>query len=161
MRLVPASCLCFMLPFSLSAQAPSGNPAAPALKVTTHLVVLSVVVTDKKGYPVTNLSKEDFKVFENEQAQAIATFEPAGEPRIAEGEHRSPGLVPAVAMQNGTQPSTILVLDELNVDGEDVMFATQKVQKFLQAQPAVLAQTTSLYLLNKRKLEWQGRPTRE
>jgi len=158
---VPASCLCFMLPFSLSAQAPSGNPAAPALKVTTHLVVLSVVVTDKKGYPVTNLSKEDFKVFENEQAQAIATFEPAGEPRIAEGEHRSPGLVPAVAMQNGTQPSTILVLDELNVDGEDVMFATQKVQKFLQAQPAVLAQTTSLYLLNKRKLELYGGPTRD
>jgi hypothetical protein len=74
-----------MLPFSLSAQAPSGNPAAPALKVTTHLVVLGVVVTDKKGYPVTNLSKEDFKVFENEQAQAIATFEPAAEPRIAEG----------------------------------------------------------------------------
>src|ERR1700745_3627357 len=94
-RLVPASCLCFMLPFSLSAQAPSDNPAAPALKVTTHLVVLSVVVTDKKGYPVTNLSKEDFKVFENEQAQAIATFEPASEPRIAEGKHPSPDLVPA------------------------------------------------------------------
>ena len=103
-----------MLPFSLSAPAPSGTAPAPALKVTTHLVVLSVVVTDKKGYPVTNLSQEDFKVFENEQAQAVATFEPASEPRIAEGKHPSPDLVPAVAMQNGAQPSTILVLDELN-----------------------------------------------
>jgi hypothetical protein len=46
-----------------------------------------------------NLSQEGFKVFENEQAQAVATFEPASEPRIAEGKHPSPDLVPAVAMQ--------------------------------------------------------------
>lgn len=128
--------------------------------MTTHLVVLNVVVTDKKGNPVTDLSKEDFKVFENEQLQVIATFEPAAQPATAEGEHASPAFVPPVAMQNGAQPTTILVLDELNVHGEDVMFAAEKLKKFLQAQPAVLAQTTSLYLLNKRKLELYGAPTR-
>jgi hypothetical protein len=133
---------------------------AQTLKVTTHLVVLNVVVTDKKGNPVTDLTKEDFKVFENEQLQAIATFEPAAQPATAEGEHASPAFIPPVAMQNGAQPTTILVLDELNVHGEDVMFAAEKLKKFLQAHPAVLAQTTSLYLLNKRKLELYGTPTR-
>ncbi len=117
------------MPFASFAQAPKGSPAPQTLKVTTHLVVLNVVVTDKKGNPVTDLTKEDFKVFENEQLQAIATFEPAAQPAIAEGEHASPAFVPPVAMQNG-------------------------------AQPAVLAQTTSLYLLNKRKLELYGTPTR-
>jgi VWFA-related protein len=160
MRRGAALCVCFAMPFASFAQARKGSPAPQTLKVTTHLVVLNVVVTDKKGNPVTDLSKEDFKVFENEQLQAIATFEPAAQPATAEGEHASPAFVPPVAMQNGAQPTTILVLDELNVHGEDVMFAAEKLKKFLQAQPAVLAQTTSLYLLNKRKLELYGTPTR-
>jgi VWFA-related protein len=161
MRRGAAWCVCFAAPFASFAQAPKGSPAPQTLKVTTHLVVLNVVVTDKKGNPVTDLSKEDFKVFENEQLQAIATFEPAAQPAAAaEGEYASPAFVPPVAIENGAQPTTILVLDELNVHGEDVMFAAEKLKKFLQAQPAVLAQTTSLYLLNKRKLELYGRPTR-
>ena len=161
MRFVLAPCVGWLFPFVVFAQAPSSTPAAPTLKVTTHLVVLNVVVTDKKGRPVTNLSKEDFKVFENEQVQEIATFEPAAQPAAIEEAQVSPDLVPAIATQNGAQPTTILVLDELNVHGEDVMFATQKLRKFLQAQPATLAQTTTLYLLNKRKLELYGGPTRD
>jgi len=30
-------------------QKPAANSTSPAIKVTTHLVVLTVVVTDKKG----------------------------------------------------------------------------------------------------------------
>jgi VWFA-related protein len=160
MHLAAACCLCWALPFGLFAQAPASSPAAPTLKVTTHLVVLNVVVTDKKGNPVTNLSKDDFSVLENGQPQAISTFERAALPSASEGQPGSPDFVPAVATQNGAQPITILVLDELNVHGEDVMFATEKIKKFLQAQPALLSQTTSLYLLNKRKLELYGPPTR-
>jgi hypothetical protein len=74
-RFVLALCVCLMAPFAVFGQAPSAAPAAPTLKVTTHLVVLNVVVTDKKGNPVTNLSKADFTVLENEQRQIIDTFE--------------------------------------------------------------------------------------
>jgi hypothetical protein len=47
----------------------------PAIEVTTRLVVLSVVVTEKTGRPVTNFSKDDFTVLENNQPQTIDTFE--------------------------------------------------------------------------------------
>ena len=138
-------------PFVLFAQAPAGNPAVPTLKVTTHLVVLNVVVTDKKGKPVTHLSKDDFSVLENGQPQTISTFEPTAQPGGAEGAPVPPDFVPAAALQNGTQPRTIIVLDELNTVSEDTMFAKQKMRQFLLAQPAVLSQPTSIYLLTKRR----------
>src|ERR1700719_3228262 len=162
-RAGPALCAGLALPLGLPGQAPSGNPAAPALKVTTHLVVLNVVVTDKKGHPVSNLSKDDFTVLENEQQQIIDTFEaPAivspGNETAAEGPlgtDAKPGMVRA------GQARTIIVLDELNTISEDMMFATVKVQKYLEAQPAILKQPTSIYLLTKRKLELYAAPTQD
>src|SRR5580704_9809060 len=48
----------------------------PAIKVNVRLVTLDVVVTDKKGNPVTNLTKDDFQVYEDAQPQTIRSFEP-------------------------------------------------------------------------------------
>jgi len=70
------------LPIVTLAQTPPA-PANSSIKVTTRLVVLSVVVTDRKGKPVTNLSKDDFTILENNQQQSINTFEPP--PAIAPG----------------------------------------------------------------------------
>jgi len=53
-------------------QKPAANSTSPAIKVTTHLVVLTVVVTDKKGNPVTNLGKDDFKILENGHPERLA-----------------------------------------------------------------------------------------
>lgn len=162
-RFVLALCVCLMAPFAVFGQAPSAAPAAPTLKVTTHLVVLNVVVTDKKGNPVTNLSKADFTVLENEQRQIIDTFEgpaaiPTGNEDAAEdagGANAKPRIVRA------GQARTIIVLDELNTVSEDLMFATVKVQKYLAAQPEILKQPTSIYLLTKRKLELFAAPTQD
>jgi len=41
------------------------------------------------------------------------------------------------------------------------MFAKQEMRKFLLAQPAVLSQPTSIYLLTKRRLEQFAAPTRD
>jgi len=153
--------LCLQIAGPAFGQKPAANSTSPAIKVTTHLVVLTVVVTDKKGNPVTNLGKDDFKILENGHPETIGTFEPAAELILAEGERPTGDLVPPVTKTNGGQPRTILVLDELNVHSEDLMFAAEKLKKFLRAQPAQLSQVTSLYLLNKRKLELYGAPTRD
>ena len=47
------------------------NKTAPAIRASTHLVVLSVVVADKNGNPVTDLSKEDFKILENGHIRVV------------------------------------------------------------------------------------------
>lgn len=147
------------------AQKPSGKTAAPAIKVTTSLVVLSVVVTDKSGKPVTNLDRESFTVLENGEKQAIDAFEtPASLPTATEETEgaATSGAAPARAVAaNVAQPRTILVLDELNTISEDTMFAVKKMQSYLHAQPAKLKQPTAVYLLTKRGLETFAESTRD
>jgi VWFA-related protein len=148
-----------------SAQRPEGKTAAPAIKVTTSLVVLSVVVTDNSGKPVTGLSKENFAILENGERQAIDAFEmPASLPtptEETEGISASGAAPTRPVTANIAQPRTILVLDELNTISEDTMFAVKEMQRFLQAQPAKLKQPTAVYLLTKRGLESFAESTRD
>ena len=146
-------------------QTPTGKTDAPAIKVTTHLVVLSVVVTDKSGKPITKLERENFTVLENGAKQVIDAFEtPASLATATEGteEIATSGAGPGRSVAaNVEQPRTILVLDELNTISEDTMFAAKQMQRYLQAQPAVLKQPTAIYLLTKRKLESFAESTRD
>ncbi|HEX8845020.1 MAG TPA: VWA domain-containing protein [Pyrinomonadaceae bacterium] len=50
------------------------------LKVNTALVQLNVGVADRQGRAVTNLSRSDFKVFEDDVQQPITDFEPTSTP---------------------------------------------------------------------------------
>ncbi len=54
---------------------PLAAQQAPVFKAETALVEVEVRVTDKTGQPVTDLSKEDFEMFENGQPESISTFE--------------------------------------------------------------------------------------
>src|SRR5258708_30634762 len=66
--LVLISCL-------IGAQAPAPAPAQqPVIKVTTHVVQVSVVAHDKRGEPVADLKKEDFTLFDKNQEQQIKYF---------------------------------------------------------------------------------------
>jgi VWFA-related protein len=127
----------------------SGSPQGavpPTLRVTTRIVVLDVVVTDKKGNLVhRDLTRDDFSVFEGGQAQTIRSFE-------APSEHQMPvsdtAIVNSAAdlKKIGDAPVTILVLDELNSRFEDMSFSRQMMIKYLQEQPAVLKQPTVLMI---------------
>src|SRR6058998_2784724 len=59
-------------------QRPVGAPAKPAddqtISVNVDLVNILFTVADKKGKFVTNLRKDDFRVFEDEKAQNITNF---------------------------------------------------------------------------------------
>jgi VWFA-related protein len=50
------------------------------LKVNTALVQLNVGVVDRRGRPVTNLSRSEFAVYEDEVLQPITNFEPTTAP---------------------------------------------------------------------------------
>jgi VWFA-related protein len=55
-------------------QEPDQVPVTPSFGSTTRLIQVNVVAHDRKGQPVTNLSKEDFQLFENGRLQAISHF---------------------------------------------------------------------------------------
>jgi VWFA-related protein len=85
------------------------------LKVASNLVVLDVLITDRKGDPVRGLSRSEFKIFEDGKQQPIKSFEA----------HEESGVP--------TKPdsSTIVVLDELNADATEISFSRTCLRKYL------------------------------
>lgn len=65
------------------------------------LKLIQVYVTDKEGNPVTDLKKEDFKLWDNEKQQTITDFEthffvfPKKEPELAQAEVSPEKVVPS------------------------------------------------------------------
>jgi VWFA-related protein len=82
-RLLLFLSLVSVLSGGLSAQVPAGKPAGQdpqssanqgPIKVRVELVNILMTVSDKKGRLVTDLTKDDFKVFEDGKPQAIRFF---------------------------------------------------------------------------------------
>jgi VWFA-related protein len=53
---------------------PSQEPEDDVVRITSKLVQLDLVVTDKKGVQVTDLKPEDFEIFEDDHPQPITHF---------------------------------------------------------------------------------------
>ena len=69
----------------IQGQARSTSPPQeqPALRVTTRLVEVNVIVQDRAGQPVSDLTRDDFVVLDKGREQPIAFFskESAATPR--------------------------------------------------------------------------------
>ncbi|HEY7615817.1 MAG TPA: VWA domain-containing protein, partial [Terriglobales bacterium] len=120
-------------------QAPSSSAAqvpAPTIRVTTHLVLVDVVVTDKQGNPVSGLRREDFAVEENGKAQKIATFATPAESRAAEAVGELPPGIYSNRPQYRTPPGpvTLLLLDAINTPFKDQAYARLQMLRFVQQQ---------------------------
>jgi VWFA-related protein len=120
----------------------------PAVRVTTRLVLVDAVVTDKSGQRIRDLKKEDFTVLENGKAQKISAFSfesPEMAPRQA---LELPPNVhtnrPEYDMPKG--PLTIMLLDGLNTPVADQGYARFQMLTYLgsQLQPG---QPVSVYTL--------------
>ena len=149
-----------LLAFSqgVPAQEERADLPAAVLRVTTRLVLVDVVVTDKDGRPVTGLTRDDFTLFEDSVPQTISTFvfeSPAGRA----GDAHAPPPLPENVYTNRPEyrmppgPLTILLLDALNTPLVDQSFARVKMLEYLSTQllpdqrTAILALTTDLLLL--------------
>ena len=144
-------------------QAP-GNIETPVIKVTTRLVEVNVVVHNKKGEPVGDLTKDDFALFDQGQAQKILFFSkqtsdapPADLPPLAPGvvSNRYTNFTSGGAAHLAPLPSslTVILLDGLNTAFTDQHFAKQALTKFLnQLQPgdrvAIYTLTNGLHVLH-------------
>jgi VWFA-related protein len=124
--------------------------SVPTLSVTSRLVLLDVVVTDKTGSPVTNLTKDDFVVYEDKVTQRVVSFEPPSAHTLPPGSDKAP-LNPDDPKSFGQSPVTILVIDELNTHFEDSSFAVRSVRQYLESRPALLAQPTTLMVVSDNK----------
>lgn len=123
----------------------------PILRSTTRLVQVSVVVHDKKGDPIADLTKDDFAVFDDKKPQAIQVFSVyTNLPK-----DRAPTPLPPNTYSNraedlGPVPTsvTVILLDGLNTKISDQAWAKKKLSTFLeQIQPQ---DRVALYSLGRR-----------
>ena len=144
---------------------PQEQPSASAttLHQTTHLVLVDVVVNDKHGKHVSNLTAADFIVRDHGQQQNLAVFsnEHAGESPVERAAAPAAGPVPLApdVFTNRPEylkvegPPTILLLDGLNTAVADQQFSHDAMLQYLRTQlkqgqkAAILALNNSLLLL--------------
>jgi len=146
--------LLFLSATTTSAQQQQSAP--PVIRSTTRLVQLSVVVQNKKGEPVTNLTKDDFTVLDEGKPQEIANFAASGPPRTNPQRLLPPNVFTNRYDLKGQDPGTVTVIlfDALNTAPADQSYVRQQILRFLQAlQPqdhvAVYALTTQLLILHE------------
>jgi VWFA-related protein len=149
---------------SQQVQEQSGNLETPVIKVTTRLVQVNVVVHNKKGEPVRDLTKEDFVLFDKGQEQKIMFFSKESSEALPTN---LPPLAPGVVSNRYTNftsrgekhlapiPTslTVILLDGLNTAFTDQHYAKEALIKFLnQLQPgdrvAIYTLTNGLRVLH-------------
>jgi hypothetical protein len=68
---------CWLMPFLCTQTAAPQTPPPDSgvkIQVNVNAILVPVVVRDGRGREVTDLEKKDFKVFDNNKAQAISGF---------------------------------------------------------------------------------------
>jgi VWFA-related protein len=115
-------------------QAP-GAPPRPQFGARTEAVLVDVSVTDDKGHPITDLTREDFQVFEDGALQRILTFAlhpgSAGAPpggRRA-GADRTGDPTTTAQQGGGSSRLVALVFERLSPEGRRL--ATQAAKQFV------------------------------
>jgi len=134
LSLVFAAFILCLAPACLRAQAPppeqppAGAPAAapadqqqlvPIIKKESRLVLVDAVVTDKKGAYVHDLRQADFKVFEDNKEQQVASF--------------SSGADVAIQAANPQKHFLILFFDNSSMAPPDQIQARGAATKFVEA----------------------------
>lgn len=143
--------LLFALVLPCASARAQNAPQTSTLTVRARLVVLDLVVMDKDGKPVEDLTRDDFTVYEDGKAQRVVSFEPPsahtlpGE-EVAAAPHAVLDAAQPAAF--GHSPVTMLVLDQLNTRFADSSFARRSLHDYLATQPAVLTQPTTLMVIS-------------
>jgi VWFA-related protein len=138
---------------------PNGTPSQPTqnpdgtytVRVSTRIVVLDVVVTNKDGGMVQGLTKSDFHVTESDDPQTITNFE-LGTSRLPapEVDIESTADLDRLAPR---APVNIILLDEFNTRFEDMAFAQYSLKKYLERQPDHMSTPTMLIAVGIDKFD--------
>jgi len=127
------------------------------LKITTRLVIVDVVATDRKGSPVTDLKQDEFRLMEDGKEERVRVFSFQNMSANAESEPAQPAPVdpplPPNVVTNirrfaRTGPLNVLLLDGLNTRMNNQQYAKTQLIEFLKKLPA--DQPIAVYLLGTR-----------
>lgn len=126
-------------PPAQSGQSSRNNEQDQAIRVTTNLVEVRAVVTDRDGRVVTDLKREDFELIEDKEPQEIEFFSvvrvggavegaapgktEAEAPAAGEARRPSPAVSPA--------RSVVLFVDSVHLRDANLLFTKQALKRFI------------------------------
>ena len=132
-------------PPKMPEQKPAAPPQGPdnldVVKISTNLVQIDAVVTDRKGNHVVDLRADEVEMYEDGKAQKISDFSyikiarsaPAANKPTEGGGTSVPG--PARQLRREEVQRTIaLVVDDLRMSHDSVRFTKEALKKFLNEQ---------------------------
>lgn len=142
-KLIALACLAALWLQSLPTSAQQKTPddaADEVVRITTNLVQIDAVVTDKKGRHVPDLKQEEFEIYENGRRQEITNFS-----YVASGEYEATSPTPAgdknappappVALRPEQVRRTIaLVVDDLGLSFESMAYVRDALKRFVERE---------------------------
>jgi VWFA-related protein len=143
--------LALLLSFCIFASAvaqtkPDAKPAGDnddVVRITTNLVQIDAVVT-KNGKAVTNLTEDDFEIYEDGKKQTITSFayisnltkDPSSASRDSASQpapkKNEAGVPPTIPIQRDVSRRTVgIVVDDLGISAESMTHVRRQVRKFI------------------------------
>ena len=133
------------------------SPSDATLRVTARLVQVNVIVEDKDGNPVPDLTKDDFTLFDKGQKQQISIFAQPNRtvPTISTGSTAPEGAPNFFSNRvqgnsDGANSVTVILMDAVNTRFHDLAFVRARVIAFVRSLKP--QDQVALYLLTPSKL---------
>jgi VWFA-related protein len=139
------ACLCFSGSALCQQEIPAPPPTLKQRPPADHRLHLDVVVTDRAGQPVSNLSQADFTLLDNDRTQPLLSFQPVS------GTNRALDPVGQI----------MFVLDAVNNSPERVSYARQQLEKFLRVDNGRLSWPALVVPFRDTATQIEPAPTRE
>ena len=110
------------------------------VKITTNLVQIDAVVTDKKGQRITDLKPDEIEMLEDGKSQKVTNFsyitlEPQrGEIRSQPVDKNAPPTPPVKLRPEQVRRTIALVVDDLGLSFESAYYVRNSLKKFVDQQ---------------------------
>src|SRR2546425_5461204 len=127
---------------STATQQPPPVSNEDVVRITTNLVQVDAVVTDKNGKPVTDLKPEEIQIFEDGRPQKITHFSfviadsrvgPPPKSAVLVDKNAAPAPPPILRPEQ-VRRTIALVVDDLGLSFESTHFVRQALKNFVDQQ---------------------------
>src|SRR5215213_4577457 len=129
-------------PAAQQQQQQQGADDDEVVRITTNLVQVDAVVTDKNGKLVTDLKPEEVEIFEDGRPQKVTNFSfvstaeaaPAEAPRSTPADKNAPPAPPVRLRPEQVRRTVALVVDDLGLSFESTYYVKEALKKFVDKQ---------------------------
>ena len=120
---------------------PSKREGEDVVRITTNLVQVDAVVTDKNGKPVTDLKPQEIQIYEDNRPQKITHFSyitsdnaDAALAKPAPPDKRRINVPTVVLRPSDVRRTIAVVIDDLGLSSQSIYFVRRALKKFIDEE---------------------------